>query len=607
MSPVLSADIIARVKDETDIVEVVRQHVQLKPAGAVFKGLCPFHKEKTPSFIVTPSRARWHCFGCGTGGDVISFVMEVEGVTFPEAVEILARPLDIDLSSALKEDESEGERRAFHRANETAMALWRDALWDERLGGQAAAYLQGRGFGEKVLRDYDVGWSPGQSGWLEQGLKRGGVDRELALRADLLRPSDRGGEPFAYFRNRVIFPVKIISRQVAGFGGRVLDQGEPKYLNSSDSAYFNKGKLLYGFEASRMAIARQKCAVLVEGYLDLLALAQAGFTNVVATCGTAFTPEQAKLLRRGARDVILMFDGDKAGLKAAVRSADIALRCGLEPRIVRLPAGKDPADVAIAGGAAPIEAALKDAVGYVPFLKRLAAARGADRSLSERAVRQVLATVAGIEDPLRREYVLQEAATEFGIDRDVLRQSLPAVATGDGASRSGHAARDAGRAAAGAAGDQAADVRDAHDGRDASGGDGEARDRAPSRPRGPRVRRSLASVQVARIAADMLAHSLRDETGAAARELAAAGELPGLDPAAATLAAEIGLWAAVPAGGPGVREWVLSRWNGVGDAAYRGYVTRLLDREDIPAHTDHVRVVTDCLVRLGHDSRAAGR
>ena len=595
MSPVLSADIIARVKDETDIVEVVRQHVQLKPAGAVYKGLCPFHKEKTPSFIVTPSRARWHCFGCGTGGDVISFVMEVEGVTFPEAVEILARPLDIDLSSALKEDESEGERRAFHRANETAMALWRDALWDERLGAQAAAYLQERGFGEKVLRDYDVGWAPGQAGWLEQGLRRGGVDRELALRADLLRPSERGGEPFAYFRNRVIFPVKIISRQVAGFGGRVLDQGEPKYLNSSDSAYFNKGKLLYGFEASRMAIARQKCAVLVEGYLDLLALAQAGFTNVVATCGTAFTPEQAKLLRRGARDVILMFDGDKAGLKAAVRSADIALRHGLEPRIVRLPAGKDPADVAIAGGAAPIEAALKDAVGYVPFLKRLAAARGGDRSLSERAVRQVLATVAGIEDPLRREYVLQEAATEFGIDGDVLRQSLPAGTAGDGAARPGCPGGGAGRKAATG---EPAPVTGSND-----PGDEPAR----ARPRGPRVRRSLAAVQVARIAADMLAHALRDESGAAARELAAAGELPGLEPAAATLAAEIGTWAADPAGGPGVREWVLSRWNGVGDAAYRGYVTRLLDREDIPAHTDHARVVTDCLARLGHDSRAAGR
>ncbi len=596
MSPVLSADIIARVKDETDIVEVVRQHVQLKPAGAVFKGLCPFHKEKTPSFIVTPSRGRWHCFGCGTGGDVISFLMEAEGVTFPEAVEILARPLDIDLSSALKEDESEGERRSFHRANETAMNLWRDALWEPKLGGAALAYLTERGFGEKVLHDYDVGWAPGLPGWLETGLRKGGVDRELALRADLLRPSDRGGEPFAYFRNRIIFPVKIISRQVAGFGGRVVDQGEPKYLNSSDSAYFNKGKLLYGFEASRMPIARQKCAVLVEGYLDLLALAQVGFTNVVATCGTAFTPDQAKLLRRGARDVILMFDGDRAGLKAAVRSADIALRHGLEPRIVRLPTGKDPADVAIASGAPAIEALLREAIGYVPFLKRLADARGGDRTLSERAVRQTLGTVAGIEDPLRREYVLQEAADVFGIEIEVLRRSLPATAPGDSAVRSPLGGRPAGDRTSGAPGAPS------------QGGSSASAEAAPrARAGGPRVRRPIAAPQVARIAADLLAHALRDESGTAAREVADAGELPGLEPAAATLVAEIRVWALQPAGAPGVREWVLARWNGVGDSGYRGYVSRLLDREDIPAHTDHVRVVTDCLARLGRDARATGQ
>jgi len=602
MSPVLSADIIARVKDETDIVEVVRQHVQLKPAGAVFKGLCPFHKEKTPSFIVTPSRGRWHCFGCGTGGDVISFLMEAEGVTFPEAVEILARPLDIDLSSALKEDESEGERRAFHRANETAMSLWRDALWDPKLGAAALAYLTDRGFGEKALRDYDVGWAPGLPGWLEAGLRRGGVDRELALRADLLRPSDRGGEPFAYFRNRIIFPVKIISRQVAGFGGRVVDQGEPKYLNSSDSAYFNKGKLLYGFEASRMPIARQKCAVLVEGYLDLLALAQVGFTNVVATCGTAFTPDQAKLLRRGARDVILMFDGDRAGLKAAVRSADIALRHGLEPRIVRLPTGKDPADVAIASGAAAIEAALRDAVGYVPFLKRLADARGGDRTLSERAVRQILGTVAGIEDPLRREYVLQEAADVFGIEVEVLRRSLPAAAPGEIAARAAAGGRQVGGRQVGDRIAGASGTQPPAPGEPPAGPEPTTRARAG----GPRVRRSLVPVQVARIAADMYAHALRDETGASARAVADAGELPGLDPAAATLAAEITAWALQPAGGPDVREWVLSRWNGVGDPGYRGYVSRLLDREDIPADTDHIRVVTDCLARLGRDARATG-
>ncbi len=587
MSPVLSADIIARVKDETDLVEIVRQHVQLKPAGAVYKGLCPFHKEKTPSFIVTPARGRWHCFGCGTGGDVISFLMEVEGVTFPEAVEILARPLDIDLSSALKEDESEGERRSFHRANETAMNLWQAALWDPKLGAPALQYLTGRGFGEKALRDYDVGWAPAQAGWLEQGLRRGGVDRELALRADLLRPSDRGGEPFAYFRSRIIFPVKIISRQVAGFGGRIIDQGEPKYLNSSDSVYFNKGKLLYGFESSRMAIARQKCAVLVEGYLDLLALAQAGFTNVVATCGTAFTPEQAKLLRRGARDVILMFDGDKAGLKAAVRSADIALRCGLEPRIVRLPAGKDPADVAIAGGAAPIEQALKEAVGYVPFLKRLADARGGDRMLRERAVRQILGTVAGIDDALRREYVLQEAADVFAVAPDVLRQALPAAAP------DGHAPRPRPGGPAGAAPAPAAGAPDGGEQGQAAGPA-----RRPSRIRG--IRPNKAS-----IVGELLAYALRDQTGAAGRLVAATRDATDVEGPAAMLVDEVVAWTLEPAGAAGLLDWVMSRWNQQGDAQYRGFVSGLLDR-DVPADTDFVKAATDCIGRLGWDVRISG-
>ena len=430
MTPAFSPDIIARVKDETDIVEVVRQHVSLKPAGSVYKGLCPFHKEKTPSFIVTPARQRYHCFGCATGGDVISFTMEIEGVTFPEAVEILARPLDIDLSAWLRDDESEGERRAFHRANEVAMNLWRDAFWDSQLGRQALDYLKNRGFRDKALRDFDVGWAPPGSDWLAAGLKKGGVDEDLAQRADLMRTSDRGGAPFAYFRSRIIFPIKNISRQVAGFGGRVIDQGEPKYLNSSDSSYFSKGKLLYGFEASRMAIAREKSAILVEGYLDLLALAQAGIVNVVATCGTAFTPDQARLIRRGAPNVVLLFDGDKAGLKAAVRSADIALRHGMEPKIVVLPDGKDPADVVIGDGDDAMHEALKGAVGYIPFLKRLADERGGDREVSERALRQALGTVAGIADNLRREYVLQEAADAFGLQADLLRETVAAEAAG---------------------------------------------------------------------------------------------------------------------------------------------------------------------------------
>jgi DNA primase len=589
MAPVFSPDIIARVKDETDIVEVVKREVDLKAAGSVFKGLCPFHREKTPSFIVTPARGRYHCFGCGAGGDVISFVMETEGVTFPEAVEILARPLDIDLSAWLREDEGEGERRAFHRANEAAANIWHEALFDPRTGRAALEYLQGRGFGEKVLRDFTVGWAPGAPDWLEKRLARAGVDADLARASGLVRDGDHG--PFAYFRNRTIFPIRSISRQVTGFGGRVIDAGEPKYLNSSDSSYFTKGKLLYGFDASRMAIAREKAAILVEGYLDLLALVQVGITNVVATCGTAFTPDQARLIRRGAPKVVLVFDGDRAGLKAAVRSADIALKAGLEPRIVRMPAGEDPASLVIEQGVDAMLHALRAGEGYIPLLRALADERGGDRELAERAVRQALATAAGINDPLRREYVLQETADVFGLGLDLLRETLAKTAGERPAAQ---------RQAAGAAGAPAP-----------AAGSPDATDEADAGPtprgHGPRVKVFPARARVGAIEAQLLEAILTDDSGEAARIfLAARGDLPLRQPEARLLAHELEAWAAHVEDGSRItpRDFVLERWNTSGDGAYRGYVSRLLGREDRPHDTDIAKVIKDCLDRLARDYRS---
>jgi len=589
MAPVFSPDIIARVKDETDIVEIVRQHVNLKPAGAVYKGLCPFHAEKTPSFIVTPSRQRYHCFGCGTGGDVISFLMETEGVTFPEAVEILARPLDIDLSSWLKDDDSEGERRAFHRANDAAMTLWAEAFWDDRLGNKARSYLLDRGFTEKVMRDFDVGWAPADSGWLAEGLTKAGVEPDLAISSDLLRRSDRGGEPFAYFRNRIIFPAKSISRQVAGFGGRVIDQGEPKYLNSADSTYYSKGKLLYGFDVSRMAIAREKTAILVEGYLDVLALAQVGITHVAATCGTAFTVDQARLIKRGAPNVVLLFDGDKAGLKAAVRSADIALRAGLEPRIVRLPQGKDPADVVIGDGAGAMHEALGTAVGYIPFLRGLADARGGDREVSERALRQALGTIAGITDSLRQEYVLQEAAEVFGLTVELLRDEVRKVVASQPAPRRPGRAQPSRSGSAGPA--EQAGSRTVPDGK-----------YVPQRRRaGPAVRRRLTQVNAAAIEVDMFSHILMDDSGQAARIfLTEQGDLTLHRSEARVLAAELAAWQTEGVG-TAPREFVVGRWNITGDGVYRGFISQLISKEDHPQSTDFIRVVRDCLGRLQAD------
>lgn len=592
MAPSFSTDIIARVKDETDIAEIVRQHVNLKAAGSVFKGLCPFHKEKTPSFIVTPSRGRYHCFGCGAGGDAISFLMEIEGLSFPEAVEVLARPLDIDLSSYLADDETEGERRSFHRANEVAMNLWKDFLWEDRVGQRGVKYLTDRGFSEKVLRDFDVGWAPGTPQWLENNLAKNGVDSELAHRADLLRKGDRPGS-FAYFRNRIIFPIKNISRQVVGFGGRVIDEGEPKYLNSADSSYFSKGRLLYGFEASRMPIAREKSAILVEGYLDLLALAQVGIHNVVATCGTAFTDEQAKLIRRGAQKVLLVFDGDKAGLKAAVRSADVALKNGLEPRITSLPQGEDPASLVIGSGVEAMQDALRQSLGYVPFLKSLADAKGTDREFSERALRQALGTIAGIGDTLKQEYVLQEAGEVFGLSVELLREHLgQLVAEKERTTKVAAARQASGPSRTGKA-----------------SGSKPVSGQAPSPKRtGPRVKRLMGRVQVDQIEGQLMAHVLRDESGDAARAfLAGRDDLILVLDGAETLAGELGEWATAVSGGPHIspRDFVLQRWNTVGDGAYRSFVSQILDREDHPNQTDFTQVIKDCLGRLkqGHRPR----
>lgn len=575
MAPVFSPDIIARVKDETDIVEIVGRYVSLKAAGSVHKGLCPFHKEKTPSFIVTPARQRYHCFGCGTGGDVFTFLMELEQLTFPEAVETLARPLDIDLSEWLREDEGEGERRAFHRANEAAMTIWSEALWADGPGRVARDYLRDRGFGDKVLRDFDVGCAPPGGAWLAPRLAKAGVDEELALAADLLRRGERDGV-FAYFRGRIIFPVRSIARQVVGFGGRVIDKGEPKYLNSADSTYFTKGKLLYGFDASRMAIAREKTALLVEGYLDLLALVQAGFNNVVATCGTAFTSDQARLLRRGAPRVKLLFDGDKAGVKAAVRSSDMALKCGLEPRVVSLPTGEDPASLLQTGGVEAMRTVLAADVGYVPFLRSLADGRGGGREVAERAVRQALSTAVGVTDPLRREYLLQETGEVFGLSREVVEAT--AAGMREQARRRPVPAQPAGEA------------------------DGQETEQTPAapEPRRSRVRR-IERPNVGRWEKDLFLHVLRDDTGDAARTfLAGHGDLEFAEETSRLLAGEVEAWAEATAGGERIlpREFVEGRWNLQGDAGYRNFVSRLLNEEDCPTHTDFVQVVNDLIRRL---------
>lgn len=563
MSPVLPKDVVSRIKEETDIVGLVREYVSLKPAGTSFKGLCPFHREKTPSFHVNPQRQMFKCFGCGEGGDAISFLMKLQGLSFPEALEVLARPLNIDLARYLVDnDTSEGERQAFFRAQECAAELWQEAFWSD-VGAVGREYLLERGFGEEILRRGDVGFAPASSDWLREGLARKGVDADLAKRADLMRVG-RNDELFAYFRNRVIFPIRTIAQRIAGFGGRVLGDGEPKYLNSAESTYFNKRELLYGFSQSRIPIARSKTAILVEGYLDQLALAQAGFVNCVATCGTAFTPQQARSLRRGCRTAYVLFDGDAAGLKAAVKAAGVAVAVGLETRVARLPKGEDPADFL---GTRPPEALtelLEAAPGYLPLLHALAEESGRGREGHERAVKAALQTLVQVEDPIRRAYLVAEASELFGLEASVLRAEMDRLE------------------------------------RRPAGPPPEAEPAAAPAP--PPVVRGRFDVDAAAIEAQMLAHALSDDSGRAAREMLALwddGERSA--PAAEALRRELDAWRQDD-GVDSPTDWVQSRWHEQDDD-YRRYVTDLITQLEGDAATDHLQIVRDCHQRLESDRR----
>jgi len=566
----LPPEIIARVKDETDIVELVGKYVRLQAAGASYKGLCPFHQEKTPSFHVNPARQLYKCFGCGAGGDAISFLMEVEGLGFPEAMETLARSLDIDLASFLQPGEDEGEKRGYFRVVAAAADAFCAAWQDPRLGAAAREYLTGRGFSLEILDRFDVGWAPGGD-WLQRELERRGVGLELALSSDLLRTTD-GRAPFAYFRERIMFPIRNVARQVTGFGGRIIGPGEPKYLNSADSPYFNKSRLLYGFDAARMVIARTKEAVLVEGYLDVIALAQVGLTQVVASCGTAFTPEQARLLRRGASKVVVLFDGDPAGRKAAVKTCHTCLAAGLEAEIAALPQGRDPADVAIEDGPDAVAEVLAARVPYLRFVREAVTRAGDERAALEKGVRQVLTTIAAIPDAIRREYMLQEASGLFGLEVAVLREGLA------GLPREGLPARPSTTA------DTTAPPLI-----------------EPEPPRRPTFRK-LTGVQTSHVESVLLAHVLRDTSGQAVRLLLEeAGDLPWSHPAAERLLAELQAWAAQGAGQDPATH-VQSRWH-AHDGAYRAYIIDLLDK-DIPEGGETERAVRESLERLRLARRA---
>ncbi|HUY28391.1 MAG TPA: DNA primase [Candidatus Binataceae bacterium] len=414
-------DKIEEVRARADIVEIIGAQVRLRRAGRNFTGLCPFHQEKTPSFSVNPERGFFHCFGCGAGGTVFNFIMKTEGLTFPEAVRQIARRYGVEVpESGPAGGPSGSEREALYRANQAAADFFEGALWKSAAGAGARAYLEARGISTATAHAYKVGFAPGEPVWLSRALEKRGLS-EAGLKLGLLKRDPAGIHDM--FRARVMFPIRDVQGRVVAFGGRVLDDRMPKYLNSPESPLYSKTRTLYGLFEARQAIAARDRAILVEGYVDAIMLWQAGFKEVIAGCGTALTVEQLRMLARHTRNVLACFDGDGAGRKASLRALEIFLQAGLLGRGIFIPSGFDP-DTFVREQGAESFARLADSAELLIdyFLGVQAEAAGRSIAARAQAAERVAAVLRMVTNNFEFDLLARKAAPLLGVGEELLRR-----------------------------------------------------------------------------------------------------------------------------------------------------------------------------------------
>ncbi len=404
---VIKPEVIERIRQETDIVELIGSYLPLKKVGRNYRGLCPFHSERSPSFYVSPERQAYHCFGCGAGGTVITFVMQFEKLDFPDAVRLLAKRLGLKV----EEETVSGEKQILYETCEKAARFFEQML---KKSDVAQRYLEKRGLKETTVKRFRIGFAPGGNALRGTGSKLGLGEKAL-LEAGLLIKRDNG--LIDYFRERIIFPIFSLSGKVIGFGGRVLDNSEPKYLNSPDSRIFRKGEILYGIFQAKGYI-REAVPILVEGNFDLLSLVDKGINNCVASLGTALTQEQALLIGRYNRQVVLCYDGDEAGEKACRRSIETLLRAGVDPQIMVLPRGDDPDSYIQKFGKDAFLRQVDNVIDFVDFVIR---GRRLDTVAQKRsAISELGAIVEAIADDVTRELYANLIAKKFGISQSQL-------------------------------------------------------------------------------------------------------------------------------------------------------------------------------------------
>jgi DNA primase len=415
--------ILEEIKARTDIVEFISDYVPLKKSGQNFKGLCPFHSEKTPSFMVSPAKQIFHCFGCGVGGDVVGFLMKQENLSFPEALRYIAAKAGIAITDVPVNKGLAEKREQILRANDAAVKFFTRTLQDSR---KAAAYLQQRGIDRELIETFSLGYAPDERNRLYQHLKKSGFTDALLLEAGLVvaaaRRSDSPSEEYRdLFRNRIIFPIYNLKKDVIAFGGRVMDDALPKYLNSPETVVFKKGESLFAIHLAKDEIRLKGYAVIVEGYLDAILCHSYGFKNTVAPLGTALTPRQLQKLKPLAKKVVLVFDGDDAGISAAKRSLAILAENDVTAKVLLLPKGEDPDSFLRKNGSRPFKKLLSDALSPVAFLLKTA------KGDKVESAKEAVGLIAAVKDLIAADAMLAELADRTKIHESVLRNELDSM------------------------------------------------------------------------------------------------------------------------------------------------------------------------------------
>ncbi len=431
--PRIPEDILQRIRDATDIVDLVSEHVQLVKKGRNYSGLCPFHDEKTPSFSVDPDRQFYHCFGCGVGGNVFKFIQEIDRVTFVEAVKFLAARTGVALPERSGPSHEEGAAAdELYRANDLARKYFHHLLLNDAVGASARAYLQTRGLAGETIERFGLGYAPPEWDALLKVAGRRGLTPQILERAGLALPQKSGSGHYDRFRDRVAFPIANLSNRTIAFGARARqpDQ-EPKYLNSPETPIYHKGRVLYGLSDTRDAIRRQNTVLVVEGYMDLISLAQAGIQHVVATSGTALTEDHGHLLDRFARRVVLLFDGDAAGSTAAMRALEVLLGTGLDARVVSLPSEHDPDSFVQKHGPDALIERAENAQSVLDFYLEQLAQRHDLSSVEGKGhavetLKPLLAKLNKPQDAVRRDLLLREVSQRLAVDEQALRDGVQA-------------------------------------------------------------------------------------------------------------------------------------------------------------------------------------